>query len=511
MNIIESFRPTFENSVNQTGLEFSAEELTFRELEVRSNRLARRFAEDGLVAGDRVVVYLRNSPEFIISYLAILKAGLVFVPINILYREREVRQIVDDSEPRAAVTSFDLIDCLESCFQMEHRQTGPKVLLYRANDFDELSHDFLSELVAYPCQMDDPAMIVYTSGTTGTPKGAVLTHRNLIANTETLLEAWQITGEDRLLLALPLFHVHGLGNGLHTWLATGLRLRLLERFRHESIVKEFRRFSPTVFFGVPTIYERLLSVEPKTAKEIGDSMRLFVSGSAPLPAGTLKKFRSLYGHDILERYGMSETLMNISNPYEGERRPGSVGKPLRGVLIRLVNPKTGGQVETGEIGEVLIRGDNVFSGYHRQPKANATAFTEDGFFRSGDLATCSDDGYYTLVGRRDDLIISGGFNIYPRQIEELLAEQSGVSEVAIVGEPDPSRGEVLVAYVKLQKDSDLDDRKLRDICRENLASFKIPRKFIFVEKLPRNALGKLQRHKLSKASSGLLDSSNETD
>jgi malonyl-CoA/methylmalonyl-CoA synthetase len=511
MNIIESFRATFENSVNRTGLEFSDDELTFQKLDVRSNRLARRFSEDGLIVGDRVIVYLGNSPEFIVAYLAILKAGLVFVPVNILYREREVQQIIDDSEPRAAVASSDLIGCLESCFQMERGKIGPRVLLYRANDFDELSHNFLTESVVCPCQMDNPAMIVYTSGTTGTPKGAMLSHRNLIANTETLLEAWRITGEDRLLLALPLFHVHGLGNGLHTWLATGLRLRLLERFRHESIAEEFQRFRPTVFFGVPTIYERLLSVEPKMAQEIGDSMRLFVSGSAPLPASTLEGFRSLYGHDILERYGMSETLMNISNPYEGERRPGSVGKPLRGVLIRLVNPKTGEQVETGEIGEVLIRGDNVFSGYHQRPKANAAAFTEDGFFRSGDLAMCSDDGYYTLVGRRDDLIISGGFNVYPRQIEELLTEQSGVAEVAIVGEPDPSRGEVLAAYVKLQKDSDLNGQKLRDICRENLASFKIPRKFIFVEKLPRNALGKLQRHKLSKASSGLPDSSNKTD
>ena len=497
MNIIESFRPSLEDRASQIGLEFADHEFTFAQLDARSNRLARRFSEDGLVPGDRVVVYLANSVEFIVAYLAVLKAGLVFVPVNVLYREREIRQIVDDAEPGAAITSLDLAEYLDPCLPTAMDKDAADAPLYRADDLDRLTADLSREPVLSPVTPEDPAMIVYTSGTTGTPKGAVLSHRNLHANSQTLLEAWCINAEDRLLLALPLFHVHGLGNGVHTWLATGLRVRLLERFRKESIADEFLRFRPTVYFGVPTMYERLLDIAPETAREIGRSMRLFVSGSAPLPAATLERFRDLYGHDILERYGMSETLMNISNPYGGERRPGAVGKPLPGVSIRLADPQTGEPAAPGENGEVLIRGDNVFSGYRNRPDANRAAFTDDGFFRSGDLATCSDDGYYTLVGRRGDLIISGGFNIYPRQIEELLIEQPGVAEAAVIGEPDPSRGEVPVAYIKPLDGAKLDGSTLQDACRRTLASFKVPRKIMFVEELPRNALGKLQRHRLS--------------
>ena len=496
MNIIESFRPSLEDRASQIGLEFGDHEFTFAELDARSNRLARRFSGDGLVPGDRVVVYLANSLEFIVAYLAVLKTGLVFVPVNALYREREIQQIIDDAEPAAAITSLDLAACLKACPPTRSGEESVDTPLYSTDDFDKLTADLSSAPVPCPVAAEDPAMIVYTSGTTGTPKGAVLNHRNLTANALTLLEAWRINVEDRLLLALPLFHVHGLGNGVHTWLATGLQLRLLERFRKETIADEFPRFRPTVFFGVPTMYERLLEVAPETAREIGRSMRLFVSGSAPLPAATLERFRDLYGHDILERYGMSETLMNISNPYDGERRPGSVGKPLPGVSIRLAEPETGEQVAPGETGEVLIRGDNVFSGYRNRPEANAAAFTDDGFFRSGDLATCSDDGYYTLVGRRGDLIISGGFNIYPRPIEELLLEQPGVAEAAVVGEPDPSRGEVPVAYIKPLDGATLEASQLQDACRRTLASFKVPRKITFVDELPRNALGKLQRHRL---------------
>ena len=499
MNIIKSFRPALADRASQIGLEFADHEYTFADLDARSNRLARRFSEDGLVAGDRVVVYLANSLEFIVAYLAILKTGLVFVPVNVLYREREIQQIVDDAEPRAAITSLNLTECLEACLSTGSRQNVSEVPLYRTDDFDQLTRDLSTQPVPCPCKPEDPAMIVYTSGTTGTPKGAVLSHRNLIANARTLLEAWQISAEDRLLLPLPLFHVHGLGNGVHTWLATGLRLRLLERFRRQTIEEEFLRFRPTVFFGVPTMYERLLDVRPETAREIGRAARLFVSGSAPLPATTLERFRDLYGHDILERYGMSETLMNISNPYDGERRPGSVGKPLPGVSICLVDPKTEEQAAPGETGEVLIRGDNVFSGYRNRTEANAAAFTDDGFFRSGDLATCSDDGYYTLVGRKGDVIISGGFNIYPRQIEELLLEQPGVAEAAVVGEPDPTRGEVPVAYIKPLAGATLDAEELQAVCRRALASFKVPRKIVFADELPHNALGKLQRHRLSSA------------
>jgi malonyl-CoA/methylmalonyl-CoA synthetase len=320
----------------------------------------------------------------------------------------------------------------------------------------------------------------------------VLSHHNFAANAVNLLTCWQITAADRLLLPLPLFHVHGLGNGLHCWLMSGCRMRLVERFVHQSAAEVFRDFRPTLFFGVPAIYVRLLDVDPAVAQEIGSSMRLFVSGSAPLPAHILEQFRTLFGHTILERYGMSETLMNMSNPYLGERRAGTVGLPLPGVSVRLLNAE-GNPVADGETGEVYVRGSNVFSSYWRREDATRAAFV-NGYFRTGDLAVRSPDGYYTLSGRMSDLIISGGFNIYPREIEEFLQEQPEVAEAAVVGRPDRVRGEVPVAYVVARES--FDPGLLETRCREKMASFKIPREFISIDKLPRNALGKLQKHLL---------------
>ena len=329
-------------------------------------------------------------------------------------------------------------------------------------------------------------------GTTGTSKGAVLTHNNFASNAINLLTCWQISSADRLLLALPLFHVHGLGNGLHCWLASGCRMRLLRRFEHQSAAADFLDFRPTLFFGVPTIYVRLLDIPEVDAWEIGGFMRLFVSGSAPLPAQVLEEFRLKFGHTILERYGMSENLMDISNPYIGERRPGSIGLPLPGVSVRLLDT-TGQPVADGETGELYLKGPNVFPGYWRREEATRASFV-DGYFRTGDLAVRSADGYYTLCGRKSDLIISSGFNIYPREIEEFLQEQEEVAEAAVVGIPDRLRGEVPVAYVVLK--CEMDPASLEQRCREKLASFKVPRQFIAVDQLPRNAMGKIQKHKI---------------
>jgi malonyl-CoA/methylmalonyl-CoA synthetase len=267
-------------------------------------------------------------------------------------------------------------------------------------------------------------------------------------------------------------------------------MRLTERFEHQHVAEWFREFRPTLFFGVPTMYVRLLEVAPEVAREMGAMMRLFVCGSAPLPAQTLEEFRARFGHDILERYGMSETLMNISNPYVGERRAGSVGLPLPGVRVRNLSPE-GEEVGDGEVGELYIQGPNVCAGYWRRPEATAAAFAE-GWFRTGDIAVRSADGYYTLQGRRSDLIISGGFNIYPREIEEFLAGQPGVVEAAVAGVADARRGEVPVAYVV----GEFEAETLEAACRAEFASFKTPRAFVKVEKLPRTALGKVQKHLL---------------
>ena len=343
---------------------------------------------------------------------------------------------------------------------------------------------------------DAPAGIIYTSGTTGVSKGAILTHNNFAANALNLLTCWQISSADRFLLALPLFHVHGLGNGLHCWLISGCRMRLLERFEHQKAAAEFLDFRPTLFFGVPAMYVRLLDLPPEQAREIGGFVRLVRLRLAPRSQPQIfEEFRERFGHSPLERYGMSETLMNISNPYAGERRPGSVGLPLPGVSVRLLDSE-GRAVADGEVGEVHLKGPNIFAGYWRREDATRAAFV-DGYFRTGDIATRSPDGYYTLCGRKSDLIISGGFNIYPREIEEFLQEQDGVAEAAVAAAPDRVRGEVPVAYVVATR-SHRSCAILEAVCREKLASFKVPRSFILVDKLPRNALGKVQKHLLPK-------------
>lgn len=479
MNLSHLFDLSLKGRRDSVALEFRGRSYTFGEIDSRSNRLAGLLSSKGIRTGDRLCVYLANSVEMIDIYLACVKLGVIFVPINILYRDREISHILSDADPRALITDTAVTTGLPVW--------SPAQLSVDAEAMEDVRPD------VHP-DGDAPAGIIYTSGTTGTSKGAVLSHNNFAANAVNLLACWRITSEDRFLLALPLFHVHGLGNGLHCWLMSGCRMRLLERFEHQSAAATFLDFRPTLFFGVPTVYVRLLDLDRDTAREIGAFMRLFVSGSAPLPAQVMEEFRDLFGHTILERYGMSETLMNITNPYEGERRPGTVGFPLPGVSVRLLNPELQ-PVAEGETGELYMRGPNVFEGYWRREDATRDSFV-NGFFKTGDLATLSPDGYFTLCGRKSDLIISGGFNIYPREIEEFLQEMPEVAEAAVVGVPDRRRGEVPVAYLVVA--GPWDKQKLEAHCREKLASFKVPREFIAVDKLPRNAMGKIQKHLLPK-------------
>jgi malonyl-CoA/methylmalonyl-CoA synthetase len=477
LNLLHLFDLSLLGRRDETALEFEGVTFTFGDIDARSNRLAHLLAQRGLKSGDRICIYLANSVEMIDLYLACVKLGVIFVPINILYRERELNHILTDAEPVAVIS--------ETQFQSPAPIWNPAELTREAAAFP-------NERPRLGIDGDAPAGIIYTSGTTGVSKGAVLTHNNMAANALNLITCWQISSADRFLLTLPLFHVHGLGNGLHSWLIAGCRMRLLERFEHQRAAAEFLDFRPSLFFGVPAMYVRLLDLPPEQAREIGGFMRLFVSGSAPLPAQIFEEFLERFGHAPLERYGMSETLMNISNPYIGERRPGCVGLPLPGISVRLLDPE-GRPVADGEVGEVHLKGPNIFAGYWRREDATRAAFV-DGYFRTGDIATRAPDGYYTLCGRKSDLIISGGFNIYPREIEEFLQEQDGVAEAAVAAAPDRVRGEVPVAYIVTTRDISLTD--LEAICRQKLASFKVPRSFILVDKLPRNALGKVQKHLL---------------
>jgi malonyl-CoA/methylmalonyl-CoA synthetase len=486
MQLADLFDASFLVQRDVVGLEVETADrairsLTFGEIDARSRRLARLLDRRGFTAGDRLALYLPNRLEFIDFVLACLRLGVILVPINVLYREREIGHIVEDAAPRAVVAARETFVHLP--------RTVPQL------DVDELIAWSAVESAApfrRPLHGGTPAALVYTSGTTGRSKGAVLTHDNFLANASSLLTCWRFTAADRYLAVLPLFHVHGLANGLMLWLASGCRMRLAERFEAATAGELFRSFQPTVFFGVPTIYVRLLEVPARSARAIGDRMRLFVSGSAPLPPAVFHAFRERFGHTILERYGMSETLMNLSNPYAGQRRPGSVGFPLPGVSVRIVDDR-GADVPPNGTGELLVRGPNVFAEYWRNPTATADAFT-DGWFRTGDLAERSEDGYYTLRGRRTDLIISGGFNVYPREIEDVLMQCPGVREAAVAGVTHPQRGEVPVAYVV--SDKPIDPRELESACRRSLASFKLPRAFVQVPSLPRTALGKVQKHLL---------------
>ncbi|MGE0590567.1 MAG: class I adenylate-forming enzyme family protein [Cyclobacteriaceae bacterium] len=476
MNINDLFKLSLIDRADKLALMFGKSSFTFGELDVRSGQIVQILHNQGFSKGDRLGIYLENCVEFIDFYLACLKLGVIVVPINILYRDREISHIINDAEPKAILSKEKL--------------NGVETILV-----DQLPA-FLSnsDIPALPnIEGDDPAAIIYTSGTTGTSKGAVLSHHNFMANTMNLNTCWKITENDRLLLGLPLFHVHGLANGMHCAFAAGATTKLLPKFEHQKLPAEFESFNPTLFYGVPTVYVRMLDQSETTARKMGQGVRLFVSGSAPLPPQVMTDFKEKYGHTILERYGMTETLMNISNPYVGERRPGTVGFPLPGLSTKIVKPD-GSVALTDEEGELYLKGPNVFSKYWNREDATAAAFDKEGYFKTGDMATISEDGYYTLRGRKSDLIISGGFNIYPREIEEFLLEQDEISEAAVVGVPDKVRGELPVAFVVTNGQLDL--AVLEEKCRKALASFKVPKKFVIKDSLPRTALGKVQKHVL---------------
>ena len=486
-----SLLPLFDNSLLQRSAQPALEIetapgalacYTFGDLEVRSNRLAHLLRARGLQAGDRLAFFLQNRIEVIDLWLAGTKLGLIIVPINVLYRERELTHIVRDAAPTAVVTSRELAGLIPS-----------DVAIW---EVDGLAAEAVLQpgaRISVPADADTPMSLIYTSGTTGASKGAVLTQGNFATNGLTLVTAWAITSADRYLATLPLFHVHGLANGLHCWLFSGCHLRLTERFEHAKAAQWFDEYRPSLFFGVPAMFIRLLELPPEVARPIGSRLRLAVSGSAPLPAEVHEKFRQLYGSVILERYGMTETLMNIGNPYAGERRPGTVGLPLAHVAVRICD-EANAVVPDGTTGEVWVKGPNVCAGYWRRPDATATAWS-DGWFRTGDIGVRAADGYVTLQGRRSDLIISGGFNIYPREIEELILEQPGVREATVVGVPDAVRGEVPVAYVVVDG-AVFDEAATVAVLRSQFASFKQPKKFVRVDALPRTALGKVQKRLL---------------
>jgi malonyl-CoA/methylmalonyl-CoA synthetase len=415
-----------------------------------------------------------SSLELVVAHVAALRSGIIVVPANTAYREREVAHIVTDARPKAAlVDDPDRARWIRDAAGSEVVVVGPEV------DLCDREPGLLDATAP-----DEPALIGYTSGTTGSPKGAVLTHANLLAGSESVGLAWRWTASDRLVLALPLFHAHGLCVGLHGTLLAGASAVLLPRFDVDSVLDAAGSHDASLFFGVPTMYHRL--AQSSRVGELG-RLRLCVSGSAPLPAELHRTLVKRGGQQVLERYGMTETLMNVSNPYDGERRAGSVGLPLPGVELRLSN---------GQEGEIQLRGPNIFAGYWERPQVTAESFT-DRWFRTGDLGGLDADGYLRILGRSKELIISGGFNVYPREVEEVLLAHPAVAEVAVVGTPSDEWGEVVTAFV-VPSGGTPTPESLLSFAAEQLAAFKRPRLLHFVDSLPRNALGKVLKHELAR-------------
>ncbi|WP_439139567.1 malonate--CoA ligase [Roseicyclus sp.] len=446
----------------------------------------------GLVAGDRVAVHIEKSPQALALYAACIKAGVVFLPLNTAYTAKELEYFVGDSEAALFV-----------CDPAEADAMGPIAAAADAR-LHTLGGDgggSLSDLVAsqptgfhaVPRNADDLAALLYTSGTTGRSKGAMLTQANLLSNARALVDCWRFSADDVLLHALPIFHSHGLFVATNVMLLAGGAIIFLPKFDLETVLARLPQ--ATTMMGVPTFYTRLLD-DARFDRDLVGHMRLFISGSAPLLAETHRSFFDRTGHRILERYGMTETSMNTSNPYDGERRAGTVGFALPGVAVRVCHAETHEELPQGEIGVLHVRGPNVFKGYWRMPEKTREELLPDGWFITGDLALIDADGYVTIVGRGKDLIISGGYNIYPKEIEIFLDAQPGVKESAVVGAPHPDFGETVVAILVPQSKGAIDLDAIEAAARAELAGFKRPRKIEILDALPRNTMGKVQKNEL---------------
>ena len=447
----------------------------------------------GLEEGDRIAVIAEKSPQVLALYLAALRGGFVFLPMNTAYRRDEVAYILGNAEPSLIVCGPErLAEISETAASLD--LPTPLTLDAEGRGSFAMAVPAAAEQIPPVADMEEEALavILYTSGTTGKPKGAMLSHGNLASNGLALREAWGFTSEDVLLHALPIFHAHGLFVACHCALLSGAPMIWLQKFEAETVCDLLPE--ATVFMGVPTYYTRLLASE-RLGKATAANMRLFTSGSAPLLVETFSAFRTRTGHTILERYGMTETGMNTSNPYEGERRPGTVGFPLPGVSVRIVG-EDDGALAAGETGDLQVKGPNVFSGYWRLPEKTAEEFTEDGWFRTGDVARIDAEGYVHLVGRSKDMIISGGFNVYPKEIETLIDDMPEVDESALVGVWHADFGEAGVAVVVLRKGAALGEDELIGRLKGELANYKVPKRAFFVGDLPRNTMGKVQKNLL---------------
>ena len=505
-NLYAALRAGFPADLDATAIETCDTPVplfhTWRDIERASARIANLLASLELPEGARVAAHVDKSVECLLLYLAVLRAGYVYLPLNIAYQSAELEYFIDNAEPSVVVcTPKNFVWLSKLAFQRgvknvftlgTQRDGGLLERAARHGDAHEIA----------PRRADDLAAILYTSGTTGRSKGAMLTHGNLLSNARTLQTYWgwrsADQGGDVLIHALPIFHVHGLFVAAHGALLNGSKMLWFEKFDPRATIREMAR--ATVFMGVPTLYVRMLA-EPALTRQAASPMRLFLAGSAPLLPETFDAWRERTGHTIVERYGMSETVMLTSNPYfehahgDRERRAGTVGRPLPGVQLRIHDDK-GQPCRSGDIGGIEVKGPNVFKGYWRMPEKTAEEFTPDLWFKTGDVGKVDEHGVVTIVGRSKDLVISGGYNVYPAEVEGVLNEQPGVAESAVVGVPHPDCGEGVIAVVVPKPGAALDGEALVAALKGRIANFKVPKRVFIEPELPRNQMGKVQKNLL---------------
>jgi malonyl-CoA/methylmalonyl-CoA synthetase len=473
--------------------------ITYGDLVARAGQMANVLVARGVKPGDRVAAQTEKSVPGLVLYLAAVRAGAVYLPLNTAYTLNELEYFITDAEPSLVVCDPSKAQGIAAIAA----KVGAKVETLGGDGKGSLTDAAASaspQFETVPRNDDDLAAILYTSGTTGRSKGAMLTHDNLASNSLSLVGTWRFTDQDVLIHALPIYHTHGLFVASNVTLFARASMIFLPKFDPELIIKLMAR--ATVLMGVPTFYTRLLQ-SPALTKESTKHMRLFISGSAPLLADTHREWAARTGHAVLERYGMTETNMNTSNPYDGDRVPGAVGHALPGVAVRVTDPETGTELAREAIGMIEVKGPNVFKGYWRMPEKTKAEFRDDGFFITGDLGKIDGKGYVHILGRGKDLVISGGFNVYPKEIESEIDAMPGVIEAAVIGVPHADFGEGVTAVVVCDRSAGVDEAAVLNALDGRLAKFKMPKRVIFVEELPRNAMGKVQKNILRDTYAGI--------
>ena len=472
---------------NKIFIETESQKYSFKEFDDLVNKIANLLIASDLSEGDRVLVKLEKSIFSFALYIASIRAGGIFVPVNNDYTASEIDYFIENSIPYIFISNDESIKKVQNrnlkTFSLNSDMSGTFLENIKTQN---------TSFVPIERKKNDIASILYTSGTTGRSKGAMLSHNNLFSNTRELLKIWKFNENDALLHALPIYHIHGLFVACNLCLISGAKIHFIQKFQTEKVIEYLPK--STVMMGVPTFYTRLLESK-KLNSQITENIRVFISGSAPLLSETHKEFEKVTGHKILERYGMTETNMNTSNPYDGERRAGTVGIPLPGINIRITDPETNVKLGSEKIGMIEIKGENIFEGYWTMEEQTKESFTVDGYFITGDLGKFSSDGYLSIIGRNKDLIISGGLNIYPKEIEVVIDGINYVKESAIIGIPHKDFGEAVLAIVVANNEK-ISETTIMKVIQTKLAKFKQPKKIIFVSELPRNAMGKVQKQTL---------------